>query len=143
VLAAPSGAWADCAPPPPPGSQAARDCAIEAALAAARADEARIAREIPTYNVDQLCRHQATLVTKVPDPTVQAACQREQQDSYDALKSNWDDIPPAARAKCDAMARSQNASGGFGDYSIMLDCAREALRAAAAQHAVESSHFQK
>jgi hypothetical protein len=78
---------------------------------------------IPAFDVEGLCRHQASLSDPShSDPSVRLNCLRQQQSDYDFLKTRWPGYMPAICGKCAAIAKSQNASGGFGDYDVLVEC---------------------
>lgn len=77
----------------------------------------------PRFDVEGLCYRQSTLWDKdKPNAGVRLNCLRQQQGAYDALKETWAAYSAAIRQVCLEIARSENASGGRGDYDLLLSC---------------------
>jgi hypothetical protein len=94
----------------------------------------------PRFNVEGLCRDKASLWDKnAPDASVLATCQAQQQSAYDVLKPSWDRYPATMREKCTSVALSPNASAGFGDYDMLLDCMQSETKKA--QDADQAAKF--
>lgn len=78
--------------------------------------------EIPTYDVKGLCMHEASRMMSITHEVSQSVlknCYQEQQQAYNSVKRMWKVVPADIRSKDDAIARSPNASGGYGNYSVL------------------------
>jgi hypothetical protein len=85
----------------------------------------------PRLDVEGLCDRQARLWDRDnPSAQILLSCQRQQQGAYDILKSRWGAYPVPIKEKCLAISLTKNASGGSGDYDILLNCIVRELKAA-------------
>jgi hypothetical protein len=91
------------------------------------AEPAFAADEIPEYDVKGLCQHQASAmmaITHEVSQSVLKSCYREQQNAYEALKRIWPKVPGDIRRKDGDIAKSPNASAGYGDYDVLNSLVR-------------------
>jgi hypothetical protein len=74
--------------------------------------------EMPDYDVNVYCK-QVAAVGGAPSQMILGGCYRQEQESYDALKPTWDQLPATMRAYCDQVAR---VGGSGGAYMILKGC---------------------